>query len=512
MSGMRVGRLFVNGLVQNLNKIVMNRPDKFLINVVAFGSGIFISSFFFIGWFWILIALVLFCGLGLFFFLFQKKLLPFVLLVFSLVFGVVFYQTQGYFARQNSSAPLNSQGVISVKAVIDNEPEIKDSSLWLQLKLIDGLQGRVLANVRPHLENFQYGDEVAVQGKFEEPKNYNDFDFRAYLAKDGIYSVVNYPKITILEHNQGSPLKSFLFKIKNQFQEKINNFLPEPEAGFLAGLILGERQSLNKDLKANLQKSGTSHLIALSGYNITIIIGAVLSLFLFLGLHRSWAFCFSIIIVILFVLMTGASASIVRAAIMGILAMFGQRIGRLYHSRNALFLAALIMTILNPKIIRFDFAFQLSFMATLGLIYFGPLFEKIIRADIKSFLNWRGVLALTLSAQAAVLPLLISRFGYFSLVAPLTNILILIFIPTTMLFGFLTGISGFIFSALGQILAWFSYPFLKYEISVINFFGSLKFSGFNLGSWREAAFWLAVGLVALLFVLAHKRSRTYAGT
>jgi len=490
----------------------MHRPDKFLINVAAFGSGIFITSFFFISWFWILTVLVLLCGFGLFFFLFQKKFLPFVALAFSLVLGVIFYQTQDYFARQNSSAPLNSQDVIGIKAVIDEEPEIKDSSLWLRLKLIDGHQGRVLAKVRPYLENFQYGDEVAIQGRFEEPKNYNDFDFRAYLAKDGIYSVVDYPEIIVTGHNQGSPLKSFLFKIKNQFQEKIDKFLPEPEASFLAGLILGERQSLDKDLKTNLQKSGTSHLIALSGYNITIIVGAVLSLFLFLGFHRSWAFCFSVIVIILFVLMTGASASIVRAAIMGTLAMFGQRIGRLYHSRNALFLAALIMTILNPKIIRFDFAFQLSFMATLGLIYFEPLFEKIIRADVKSFLNWRGVLALTLSAQAAVLPLLISRFGYFSLVAPLTNILILIFIPTTMLFGFLTGILGFIFSVLGQILAWFSYPLLKYEISVINFFGSLKFSGFNLGSWREAAFWLGVGLVAFLFVLAHKRNRTYAAT
>jgi len=488
----------------------MHRPDKFLINVLAFGSGIFITSFFFIPWFWILIVLVLLCGFGLFFFLFQKRFLPFVALAFSLVLGVIFYQTQDYFARQNSSALLNSQDVIGVRAVIDEEPEIKDSSLWLRLKLIDGHQGRVSAKVRPYLENFQYGDEVAIQGRFEEPKNYNDFDFRAYLAKDGIYSVVNYPKITVTGHNQGSSLKSFLFKTKNQFQEKIDKFLPEPEASFLAGLILGERQSLDKDLKTNLQKSGTSHLIALSGYNITIIVGAVLSLFLFLGFHRSWAFCLAIIVIILFVLMTGASASIVRAAIMGILAMFGQRIGRLYHSRNALFLAALIMTILNPKIIRFDFAFQLSFMATLGLIYFEPLFGRISRADVKSFLNWRGVLALTLSAQAAVLPLLISRFGYFSLVAPLTNILILIFIPTTMLFGFLTGILGFVFSVLGQILAWFSYPLLKYEISVINFFGSLKFSGFNLGSWREAAFWLGVGLVAFLFVLAHKRNRTYA--
>jgi len=273
----------------------------------------------------------------------------------------------------------------------------------------------------------------------------------------------------------------------------------------LSGLLLGARQNLSPVLKNNLQRSGTSHLIALSGYNITIVATAVLSLFLFLGFNRRSAFWFSVFIIILFVLMTGASASVVRAAIMGILLILGQKLGRVYYPRNALFLAALIMIISNPRILRFDLAFQLSVMATLGLIYFTPFFQKILKAEKESFLNWRNNLSTTLAAQLAVLPLLISGFGYFSPVAPVANILIITLMPVTMFFGFLTVIFGLTFNLLGQFTAFLTYWFLKYEISVIDFFGGLKFASVSFGKLQELFTWLSMVLVVFLFVAAARK-------
>lgn len=483
----------------------MNRPDKFLFSILAFGAGIFIASFLFIKFETIIFFLILIFAAFLWGFLLNKKIIFWVVVGFLFIAGIIFYQTDVYFRLKNSSAYLNSHYFLS-RGIIDEEPEFKETSLWLTVKLKDDLKGRVLIKTKLYLKDFRYGDEVKFEGLFEEPKNYSDFDFKAYLAKGDIYSVINYPKIQILNRDQGLQFKAKLFKIKAAFQEKINQLLLEPEASFLSGLILGERQSLDKNLKNNLQRSGTSHLIALSGYNITIIISAVFSLLLFFGFRRSWAFWGALLAIIFFILMTGASPSIVRAGIMGILAIFSQRVGRLYHQRNILFLAGLIMIILNPKILRFDVAFQLSFMATLGLIYFSPFFEKIFLSDKKSFLNWRGNLAMTLSAQAAVLPLLISNFGYISLVAPLANILILIFIPITMSLGFLTGVFGLIFNFLGEIISWLAYAFLKYEIIVINFFGSLRFSSFSLGAWREITFWLSVISVVALFIFVYKRN------
>ncbi len=483
----------------------MSRPDKFLICIAVFAAGIFLASLIFVEWWVILLALVL--GLGFIFWTWflKNKLLFWGALALIFVIGVIFYQSDDYWRQKNSSAYLNGQNVAAVQAIIIGEPEDKDSFVWLKAELIGQLHGKVLIKARPHLKDFQYGDKISFSGQLEAPKNSGDFDFQAYLAKDSIYSVVDFPEIEIISRHNGSKIQSLLFQIKSEFQKQINSFLSEPEAGFLSGLLLGNRQNLSPALKNNLQRSGTSHLIALSGYNITIVATAVLSLFLFLGFNRRSAFWFSVFIIILFVLMTGASASVVRAAIMGILLILGQKLGRVYYPRNALFLAALIMIIINPRILRFDLAFQLSVMATLGLIYFTPFFQKILKAEKQSFLNWRNNLSTTLAAQLAVLPLLISGFGYFSPVAPVANILIITLMPATMFFGFLTVILGLTFNLLGQFAAFLTHWFLKYEIFVIDFFGGLKFASVSFGKFQELAAWLSVVLVIFLFFIAARK-------
>jgi competence protein ComEC len=246
--------------------------------------------------------------------------------------------------------------------------------------------------------------------------------------------------------------------------------------------------------------------VALSGYNISIIASAILLIFLFLGINRRRAFWFSVLTILLFIVMAGASASIIRAAIMGVLLLLGQNVGKIYHPRNALLFAALIMVILNPKIIRFDLGFQLSFLATLGLIYFSPWFNKIIKADKNSFLNWRQNLATTLSAQLAVMPLLVSQFNNFSLIAPLVNILVLTFIPITMLLGFIMVLLGTFSSLLGSVFGFFAYLLLKYEIGVINYFGQLKFASVNLGKYSLYFSWIIIigGFLVFLFFRARK--------
>ncbi len=487
---------------------MLNRPNIFLFSVISFGAGIFIASFLFIDWVGILLFLVLISCFSFWSFLCRKNLLIFAAFISIFFLGIVSFQISDYYGQKNSSAYLNDN-FIKVLGIIYDEPEFKESSVWLRVELKDGYQGKVLIKTKPYAKDFQYGDEIYFEGRIEEPENFLDFDFKAYLAKEGIYSIINYPKLEIIKNNQGSAIKSFLLKIKNSFEEKIDSILPEPESSFLGGLLLGERQSLNADLKEKMQKSGTSHLVALSGYNITIICSAVLSLLLFFGLKRGTAFWLSVLFVVLFVLMTGASASVVRAGIMGILFLLSQKIGRLYHPRNALFLAGIIMILINPKILRFDFAFQLSFAATLGLIYFYPFFERILESDKSSFLNWRNILATTLSAQLAVLPLIILRFGYFPVVSPLSNIFILSLIPITMLLGFLSVMLGFILPGLAAVFGFLPYLMLKLEILIINFFGSLKFAIIYLDKIREWIFWLAIAIVVILFIYLQKRKIKY---
>jgi len=230
-----------------------------------------------------------------------------------------------------------------------------------------------------------------------------------------------------------------------------------------------------------------------------------MSLFNFFMVRRQMSFWLSVAVIILFVLMTGAAASVVRAAVMGILVLLAQQVGRLYQIRNALVLAGAIMIYLNPRVLVWDIGFQLSFAATLGLIYILPILQQWFVPDederdlvygqinkeafVKSLKSVKLILATTLAAQISVLPLLVINFGQLSLIAPLANILVLPVIPLTMLVGFLGAASGIIFGWLGQIFGWVSWLFLTYEIKIIELLAKIPLAAVNF-KWT----WLGGGI------------------
>ncbi|KKS37298.1 MAG: hypothetical protein A3G49_01415 [Candidatus Sungbacteria bacterium RIFCSPLOWO2_12_FULL_41_11] len=381
---------------------------------------------------------------------------------------------------------------INISGIIIYEPAQKEKSQEFIIEE-ERTKNKVLIRTRKYPGYF-YGQKIIAEKLLEIPENFSeDFDYTAYLAKDDIYYVMNFPIVEII----GEPKKDlyyYLFSIKSAFSKNINAVLPEPHASFLSGLILGERRSIPKELIEKFQITGTSHIVALSGYNITIVATSIMQFLAWLSIPFRISFWLAMAAVGLFTLLTGASASVVRATIMGILVLIARKEGRLYSVRNALVFAGAVMIFQNPKILRFDTAFQLSFLATLGLVYASPIFdgyfekaktrilwkiqprfsEERVRPSWKtgpskkSFL--REILVSTFSAQFMVLPLLIYNFGRLSIISPLTNLLVLIAIPATMFFGFLTGSGGFIFQPIAQIFSWFSWLLLEYQISVIEFF------------------------------------------
>lgn len=276
----------------------------------------------------------------------------------------------------------------------------------------------------------------------------------------------------ILNNSFFSGISVGLQNFKSRVESNIEKVLDQQKAAFLNGLILGDRQKFSKEFRDDLNKSGTTHLVALSGYNIAIII---LSLNGFLGVFFSRRLLFIPIVIVItaFVVMTGAAASVVRAAIMAGLILLAERTDRLYNTRNAIVAAALLMTLANPGVISFDWGFQLSFAAVLGLIYFRPWLIKIFGKE-SGFLAWKENLLTTTSAQIAVLPLLILHFGYFSPFSLLANILILEAVPLTMFMGFLIGALGFFSYFLSLIAGWFVSVLLGYEIFIIKFFANLS--------------------------------------
>jgi len=230
-------------------------------------------------------------------------------------------------------------------ALIIKEPVPTAFGQNLTADLDNGLRVLVSANKFPE---YAYGDKINLDCMLQLPKNQDSFDYRMYLAKDGIFYLCQKPKIELLASGQGNNLYAGILQIKNKFNDNINRLIPSPEAGLLSGLILGGSVGLPDELKTNFSRTGLTHIIAVSGYNVTIVAEYLMLLGIFLGLWRKQAFWFAIVGILIFVIMTGLSASAVRAGVMGTLLLFAMKNGRLANAQNAVLAAAGIMLFFNP--------------------------------------------------------------------------------------------------------------------------------------------------------------------
>jgi competence protein ComEC len=379
----------------------------------------------------------------------------------------------------------NFSGLVQVV----KEPEMKGRYQDLTVKAENNEKFLALAGIFPE---YNYGDVLKVDCKLEIPKNIDEtFDYKMYLAKDGVYYLCNNPKIENTGENKGNKIYATLLKIKDKFNAKIMSIMPSPQSGLLSGLLIGGSGLLSKDYQNYFSLTGTTHIVAVSGYNVTIVAEYLMLLGLFIGFWRPQAFWFAAIGIVLFVVLTGMPSSAVRAGVMGILLIWAIKNGRLANAQNAILFAAVIMLLLNPMLLRWDVGFQLSFLATLGIVYVYPIFQNLIMkwTDARSVPTMLEILFLTLSAQTFVLPVLMVNFGKLSLISPLANVLVLPIIPLTMLIGFIAILFSFIIYPVGQVMAWLAFLPLKYETFVIKYLASLKYASVDISNFP---WWLIV--------------------
>ncbi|MDQ1284496.1 MAG: hypothetical protein QG620_844 [Patescibacteria group bacterium] len=404
----------------------------------------------------------------------------------------------------------------SGEAIITKEPEQREKYQKIIVKPVEtprrgvsagekiGQTPKILLNVFD-MERYTYGDMLKVNCALKIPENFSaDFDYRMYLAKDGIFYECQKPKVEKTGKNEGNAVYKFILGVKNKFNEKIERLIPSPEAGLLSGLLLGGDSLLSKEWQDRFSVTGMTHIVAVSGYNVTIIAEYLMLAGIFLGLWRPQAFWFALIGIAIFVFMIGLPASAVRAGVMGGLLLWAAKNGRLANSQNAILFSAVAMLLFNPLLLRWDVGFQLSFLATLGIVYLYPLFQDNLIKKYKTF-GITEMLILTLSAQAFVLPIILFNFGRLSLISPLANILVLPIIPLTMLFGFLAALAGFLFTSLATVLAWLAYLPLKYETLIIKYLAGLRYASIEAGlPWWGAGIWY-MALFGVVFYLG-KRS------
>ncbi len=370
---------------------------------------------------------------------------------------------------------------IELVGVVIEEPSATDFSQKIILET-EKVKVLVTAESFPRME---YGDQIRVKGTLGKPENFltdngKEFDYVNYLAKDRIFYELKFGKAEKISSGHGAFLKTYLLKFKNKFIESLGRSIREPEASLLGGLLLGERNSLGRGLQKDFRLAGVSHIVALSGYNITIVAEGVMMALSFLP--RAAALTAGSASIFLFAIMTGGSATVVRASIMALLVLLAKATGRIYDVGRALIIAGVLMVLHNPMILVFDVSFQLSFLATLALIYVSPVIEKHFLFITNKF-KFRELIVSTVATQIFVLPFLLYKMGLVSLVALPANLLILPIIPLIMLLGFIVGILGFISFYLAWPIALIVSLLLTYQLKMVSLFAGLPFSAVSLKSF-----------------------------
>ena len=349
---------------------------------------------------------------------------------------------------------------------------------------------------------YNYGAKLELRCSLVDPKDLEQegqFSYADYLHKQSVWvACFNAQVLNFTAPNNFSFYKIFL-NLKKYFNQKINYLLPEPHSSFLRGLLYGDRATMPDDLKNSFSRTGVTHIIAISGYNITVIVASLLVVFKVLRLSRRRAFWVILGVILFFVLLSGASASVIRAAVMGVLVLWGKRSGRKAMIGRVLILSAAVMLLINPRLLFFDVGFQLSFLSTIGLIYFTPILEK-------KFIAWpntwglKEIILTTLSAIIFTTPLVVYIFGRFSVIAPVANLLILPVVPLAMLLGFISLFGAIIFLPLGQILVYPTWVVLSYIIKVAEFLASWKMAALNLTMPGWLMVLLYCGLIYCIYV------------
>jgi competence protein ComEC len=489
----------------------MTFSKVFLYFCLSFIIGILLSSIF--SFSRELFPGFLIAGFFLAIFCFLLKIKKLVILGFCFVFavlGIWHYQSAMEKISNNDFKKYNDkEGFIALFGKVNKEADIREKSINLEIKsdyiLINNkkikVSGKVLVTASRY-PAYNYGDELEITGELKTPMVFEGFNYKDFLAKDGIFSVMYFPEVKKIGDKKGNFLLTEILFFKDRIRQSIYENLSPPQSSLLGALILGDQRRMPDWFREKLNITGISHVTSVSGMHVAILSAILMEFLLGIGFWRSQAFYITCIFLILFILMVGFPASAIRAGIMGGLFLFAQKIGRKSTAFRSIVFAAVFILIANPLLLRFDVSFQLSFLAVVGLIFLDPILKKFIKIiPEKEFFNLRTMISMTFSAQIFTLPILIYNFGQISLIAPLTNILILPFIPLLTISGFLVGIIG-IFSQ--TVAYFFSFPcwlILTYMVKTIDWLSNFSFSSLKLEN--VSLIWLVVFYLILIFFVRH---------
>jgi competence protein ComEC len=493
-----------------------------LTGVAGFVLGIFAQSLLSLSWMHVLYVLFLAVVVTT---LFIWKRIPLYLLVVVFLVGGALGMARTELAA--TTLPPEFESLIGVETTIEGivvaDPDLRETSQRLVVELCNPTpcQGVTLTwagdattkvlVVAPLYPPVRYGESIRASGPLTRPEPFatdggRTFAYDAFLAKDGIYAVMKNAQIENIGPRGGAytRVRGALSDLKFAGVDALAAALPEPHASLAAGLILGGKQGLGEALLDDFIRSGLVHVVVLSGYNVMIVADFVMRLFGFLS--HAWSASLGALTIGAFVLAAGAGPASIRAGIMAAIALYGRATGRTYEAFRALVFTGVLMLLWNPLTLPYDPGFQLSFIATLGLIFGAPLVERPL-SFVKSRFLWE-IASSTIAAQIAVLPLLLYQNGLFSLVALPANLLVLPSLPLAMLASFAAMLAGALAPVAAPVVGLPAYALLSYIIGAVELASDLPLAAFTVPAFPFALVVLAYALLAFYVAASSKRFST----
>lgn len=488
----------------------MSKHTLFLFSLVSFIIGVFINNYFinlnisFSILFFIVLFFLNLC-------LFSRKTyfyaIPFFIIFFLLGIFVSHknllqiedksQEIQKYFYTENNDISIEIEKIDSytdyskdylVKLLKINGKDLKNDIAWI-IEV-------------PYNDAFSPWDILRFDSKIYPFKSFSWFDYEKYMFSKNIYFRAYPWSTSFISHKPKNKYIVFIETLRENIISSIHTLYPFEESIFLWGILLWARENMPQDLKNDFNNSGLTHLIAVSGFNITILI--IFFSFFFSYFPSFLRIILISLFVIFFTFLVWYNPPVLRASIMGLLWFYALSFGRKASFESIFLLTIFIMTCVNPLALNYDISFQLSFFSVLWIVYLKDILDKIF-AFVPSFFAIRESLVMSLSALIFTFPLIIVNFWQMSIISPLSNIIVAPTIPFAMFFWFLSIIFFPLSSILWQLIWYIAYIFLKFDITIIHLLWNLDFALYKIDFWYFSHYFLILYYLVLLLIILRKR-------
>ncbi len=418
--------------------------------------------------------------------------------------------------------------VVNVRGIVVDEPKVEGRSRALLVAVSDvsrnagvtwypthgQLEMRLLGTLVEDPYGPNYGDSVQLQGKLQPPSPYSPINVFASIA---------FPRVTVGEAATGTRIIAALYHFRIVLSTIIDRALPQPEAALLTALVLSLRTPALKPLIPAFNATGVAHLIAPSGFKVTLLAGIVTNIARRLysrrqqagkrllpaqrqGGWQQWLVTAVTVLVILFyTMLSGVVPAAIRAGIMGILLIVAPRLGRVYNVYTGLALSVILMSAVDPLVL-WDVGFLLSTLGTLGIVLLTPFFQRLLSPLARLPLGYYAVeiIAVTLAAQVATLPIFTLTFNQISFIAPLTNILTVPLLEAFIVLGVCICVAGLLYAPLASLCGWVVEPLLWYVKSIVTWCFTLPGAYITTNHIPSAVAWSYYALLALTVYLVSR--------